>query len=223
MSASAAGLVQTPLVVSMATGSLTSTQIFGRIGKPRLLMLVGMLFLLSGAALLVGVGQAIDYRLLSIELALCGLGAGMQFPLIFVLVQSNVPRSHLGAGTSTNQFLRLMGSTIGTAVVGAVIGWLFVTHFLATVPVGANAQLVQSLQDPRVLVDDEAQARLALVAQGLGDGGAAQLALLLTLARSALAEGIRVSYLFVFGAGMLALLMVLGLRREAHRPEPPQA
>ncbi len=222
LSASAAGLVQTPLVVSMALGSLTSTQIFGRVGHPRRLMLVGLVFLLGGSSLLVGVGQHVDYRLLSIELAMCGLGAGMQFPLIFVLVQANVPRSHLGAGTSTNQFLRLMGSTTGTAVVGAVIGWLFVRQFLATVPPGANEQLVTALQDPRVLVDNEAQAHLALVAQGLGEGGMAQLDGLLALARAALAGGIRVSYLFVLGAGVLALLMVLALRSDAHQPECPQ-
>lgn len=213
LSASEAGALLTPLVASMAVGSLLSGQLFARIGRAQLLMTIGALMLCIGTFLITGVSLTINHWQLGIELGMCGLGVGMLLPMLTILVQSTVPRKRLGVGTSTVQFLRLIGSTLGTAIVGALVSSLFVANMAAATPAGTNPQLAAALHDPQALVSPDAQAALSTMAQQIGADGPAQLQSLLELSRSALAAGIRAGFWLSFGAALLVLLLVLMMRK----------
>ncbi len=212
LSASAAGIILTPLVTCMAVGSLTSGQIFARLRRARILMLIGSSVFVTGALLLSQTSRQVSHLWLGFLLGLCGLGVGMLLPMMTITVQATVPRRRLGVGTAAVQFLRQIGSTLGTALVGALVSGIFATRLAASVPATTDARLVAALQDPRALVSPDAQAALTSLAQQIGPGGPAQLQQILELGRDALTVGIRASYWAALGAGVLVLVLVLLLR-----------
>lgn len=225
LSPSSAGLYQTPLVVSMAIGSLISGQVFARSSQSQPLMIIGASLFLDGVLLLSQATTAIPPVILSIELALCGLGIGMLLPMLTVIVQAVVPRHQLGVGTSSMQFLRLIGSTLGTAVVGALVSSMFVTQITATLPRATDPALTATLSNPQVLVHPELQAQLQtqIQAQQPGIDAAAWLQHILSISQDALAASIQVGYLLASGIGLCIFVLVLLLGepiqawRAAHR------
>jgi EmrB/QacA subfamily drug resistance transporter len=212
LSASRAGAILTPLVTCMAVGSLTSGQLFARVRRARILMLIGSSVLVAGALLLTQATPQINHLWLATQLGLCGLGVGMLLPMLTITVQSTVPRRRLGVGTAMVQFLRLIGSTLGTALVGALVSGIFAVRLAAAIPPKTDARLIAALRDPRALVSPDAQAAATSLAQQIGSDGPAQLQQLLALGRDALADGIRASYWAALGAGIVVLVLVLVLR-----------
>jgi EmrB/QacA subfamily drug resistance transporter len=212
LSASVAGALLTPLVTCMAVGSLVSGQVFARLRRARPLVLAGSVLFVTGSLLLTQVTLQVDHLWFGIQLGLCGLGVGMLLPMLTIVVQSTVPRRRLGIGTAMVQFLRLIGSTLGTALIGALVSATFATRLAASIPPGTDARLVAALQDPRALISPDAQAAASALAQQIGMGGPAQLEQLLALSRTALADGVRMGFWVAFGAGVGVLLFALLLR-----------
>lgn len=210
LSPSAAGALQTPLAVCTAIGSLTSGQIFARLRRMKPLMLTGSAFLLIGTVLLLNVDARSTPYVISAELALTGIGIGMQLPMLTILVQSIVPRNRLGVGTSTIQFLRLIGSTIGTAIVGAAVNGIFASR-IAAIATGTDPRLAAVFHNPQALIDPRAQATIQQVTQQLGPNGSAQVQQLTDAARNALISGVRMGYIMalVGAVVVIALLVVL--------------
>jgi EmrB/QacA subfamily drug resistance transporter len=212
LSASAAGAILTPLVTCMAVGSLASGQLFARLRRARPLMLIGATLFVVGALLLTQVTPEVNHLWLGAELGLCGLSVGMLLPMLTIVVQSTVPRRKLGVGTSTVQFLRLIGSTLGTALIGALVASTFAARLAASIPPGTDARLVAALQDPRALISPDAQAAAGALAHQIGPDGPAQLQQLLALSRDALADGVRMGFWVAFAAGVGVLVLALLLR-----------
>ncbi|MFL5804021.1 MAG: hypothetical protein ACJ8CR_20030, partial [Roseiflexaceae bacterium] len=176
-----------------------------------------------GTLLLTPVTVQVNHVWLAILLGLCGLGVGMLLPMVTIMVQATVPRRRLGVGTATVQFLRLIGSTLGTALVGALVSGSFAARLAAAIPPEIDARLAAVLQDPRTLISPDAQAAAASLAQQIGPGGPAQLEQLLALGRAALAASIRVSFWAALGAGIIVLLLVLALPDTQLAARPTRA
>lgn len=223
LSPSAAGAYQTPLAVCTAIGSLASGQIFARIRQMKPLMLTGASFLIVGTALLLGVGAQSSPALLSVELALTGFGVGMQLPLLTILVQSIVPRERLGVGTSTIQFLRLIGSTVGTAVVGAAVNGIYAARMVASIPAGTDARVASAFESPQALINPQVREQIQTLGQQLGQDGAAQIQHLIAASHSALIGGIRVGYIMALVVAVLVLLLLLMLRTPDFRADSSAA
>jgi EmrB/QacA subfamily drug resistance transporter len=221
LSASAAGAILTPLVTCMAVGSLLSGQTFARIRKARPLILAGAALFVIGALLLTQVTPEVNHLWLGAQLGLCGLSIGMLLPMLTIVVQSTVPRRKLGVGTAMVQFLRLIGSTLGTALIGALVSGTFAARLAASMPPSADARLAAALQDPRALISPDAQAAADALARQIGPDGPAQLQQLLTLSRDALADGVRMGFWVAFGAGVGVLVLALLLHDATAAAAPP--
>ena len=209
LSPSKAGAWQTPLAVSTAVGSLMSGQIFARTRQLKILMLIGAGLLLVGNTLLLFISTQTQPLWLSLRLAITGLGIGMQLPMITILVQAIVPRSRLGVGTATIQFLRLIGSTIGTAIVGAAVNGIFASRLTRAVTPDIDPRVAQAFSNPQALIDPEAQARIQGLAQQLGTQGAAQVERLLDAAKDALISGIHIGYVLALVSAIIVFLLLL--------------
>jgi MFS family permease len=64
----------------------------------------------------------------AIIMIILGLGMGVALPVINLAVQNEFEQNELGAATSSSQLFRSLGSTIGTAVFGAVLTSGIVSH-----------------------------------------------------------------------------------------------
>ncbi len=218
LSPAMAGAIQTPLVVGMSVGSLTSGQIYSVTRRTRPLILIGTLFLFSGTLLLTQATPHINPLLLSAELALCGIGTGMQWPIMLVIIQIVVPRSDQGVGNSLIRFLRLIGSMMGTAIMGTLVSSLFIARLDELIPKQFGVRITELLQDPQVLVQPAAQEQLRALAGEQGAGVVAQLEQVLAASRSTLASSIQTGYVMMCGVALLAVLTVLVLLPKDEEP-----
>jgi len=74
-----------------------------------------------GVYLLTTLGTGSSTATVALFLTVTGLGLGLIMPTATLAVQSTVDRRLLGVATSSMQFLRSIGSTVGTAVVGSLV------------------------------------------------------------------------------------------------------
>ncbi|MDC7685301.1 MDR family MFS transporter [Asticcacaulis sp. BYS171W] len=142
MNATASGLSMMPLTVGLIASATISGLIVNKIGKYRLIMVGGAALTALGAFLLSRLPAETHVIDVVWRVALIGIGLGPAQSLFNLAVQNAVERHELGVATSSGQFFRQIGSTIGVAVFGAVL-----THNLMvmTPKTPADSAQVQTL------------------------------------------------------------------------------
>src|SRR5919201_1013471 len=115
------GLLITPLMVGLITSSVITGQLMGRIRRYRYLGTVGAAILTVGLWLLSQVTVGTPEVEVVRDLVLVGLGVGVGMPLYLNATQSAVDVQYLGVVSSQIQFWRNIGSTVGVALLGAVL------------------------------------------------------------------------------------------------------
>ncbi|MCC6455727.1 MAG: MFS transporter [Caldilineaceae bacterium] len=217
LSPSAAGGYQTPLAVSTALGSLIGTQIFARTQRMKALMLWGGVCTVIGTLSLLNVNVESDPLWLGLRLAIAGLGAGFIMPMLTLLVQSIVPRNRMGVATSSVQFLRLIGSTIGTAIVASAVNVLFSQRMQAAFTPATDARIVDAFHNPQAVIDPGVQAQLQQLLDELGPEAATQLQHLTDVAHAALIEGVRLGYVMALILAFMTLAIIFLIRTPNYR------
>lgn len=144
--ATSAGALITPLMISWVTASALGSRLLLRFGY-RTLVVVGMAFLSAGAFFMTRVDAGTSRLWLVTFLAMMGIGMGASVPAFLIAVQAAVRRRVLGAATSTVQFSRTMGGTIGVSVMGVVLS-LSLTANLAAAGLDAAAVDINALINP---------------------------------------------------------------------------
>ena len=97
-------------------------------------------------------------------LTVTGLGLGLIMPTATLAVQNTVEKEILVVATSAARFIRSLGSTVGTAVIGSIVTKGYAEDLAAGAPTRAPESLVSTLQSPQALVSDEARDALAGIA-----------------------------------------------------------
>jgi EmrB/QacA subfamily drug resistance transporter len=182
-SATAAGATLTPMLIAWVIASIIGSRLLLRVGY-RTLALIGMTLLTVGSFLMTQVGVGTSELLLLGGLSLMGIGMGLSIPAFLIAVQSTVRREALGSATSTVQFSRSIGGTLGVSVMGAVLSARLAGGMLAAGLDPAQVSL-NTLLDPIA----SASASTALD----------------TALRSVLAGAIQGVFWLAFGAAVLGL------------------
>ncbi len=119
-SATSSGLLMVPLVLGMLTASVTSGQILTRTGRYRRLPTIGTAFAAVGMFLLSTMDATTSRTTSSLYMVLVGVGLGLSMQVLVVATQNAVPVRDLGVATSTVNFFRSVGGSIGVALFGAL-------------------------------------------------------------------------------------------------------
>jgi EmrB/QacA subfamily drug resistance transporter len=150
------GLLITPLMVGLITSSVITGQLMGRIRRYRYLGTVGAAILTIGLWLLSQVTVGTPEVEVVRDLVLVGLGVGVGMPLYLNATQSAVDVRYLGVVSSQIQFWRNIGSTVGVAILGAVLSHELHDRIIAAIPpqlagaLPANGN-AQAIFDPAVM------------------------------------------------------------------------
>jgi len=139
-SATASGLVLTPLMLSMMVSSVGSGQVITRTGRYRWALVAGPVIMGAGFFLLATMSAASPRSHATVAMIVTGLGLGLLLQNLALVVQNGVPTRHLGAATSAVQFSRSIGGTIGVSVMGAILAAGMPAHGAA-----APAQLASAI------------------------------------------------------------------------------
>ena len=136
------------LLASMSIGwPLASSQSGKLILKAgfRFTAVLGIFILLAGACLMLLINRDSGYPEIVFYIFIIGLGLGLTSTASIVAVQHAVPWSKRGVATSSNSFMRMLGSTLGATL----FGWLLNYHIRAGLTASQkNNDIIKILIDP---------------------------------------------------------------------------
>ena len=133
------GLQMLPMMGGMLLTSITSGQLISRTGRYRYFPIVGTAVMSVGLFLLSR--MTVDTSLLaaSINMLVLGLGLGMVMQVLIIAVQNEVSYGDLGVATSGATLFRLIGGSVGTAVLGAIFASRLAVQLERLLPAGGAA------------------------------------------------------------------------------------
>jgi EmrB/QacA subfamily drug resistance transporter len=152
--ATQAGLVLTPFVLGWVACSVLGARLALRVGY-RAVVLAGMTSLTLAFVLFGEWGQSLSRAIAVRDVLLAGFGMGLIMVPMLIAVQNAVPRANLGAATSLTQFFRVIGGTVGIAVMGAVMAYRLQTELRVLVEnAGAHLgpQTKELVRSPELIV-----------------------------------------------------------------------
>lgn len=120
-SATSSGAILTPLMLGLIVASVLTGQFVSRTGHYKEVLLAGPLVLIGGFYLLTQLDVRSTIGETTRDMVIVGVGLGLGMQTYMLVVQNAVPQRLLGVATSTTQFSRTMGATIGVTVMGAVL------------------------------------------------------------------------------------------------------
>jgi EmrB/QacA subfamily drug resistance transporter len=134
-SATVSGLVPIATVFGMLVSNLATGWLASRTGRYRVFTIVGTLLGAAGLAVMAGLPLGLPLWVPMAVMAVVGLGTGAFMSLIVAVVQSAAPARDTGTITATVNLVRQVGSTVATAIIGALIGF----GVAALLPTGLDA------------------------------------------------------------------------------------
>ena len=224
-SATGSGTVLTPLVFSMTAVGVIGGQIIARVRRVKPFTLFGTVMMTFGVYLLTTLDVSSTQASVALYLAVTGLGLGFIMPTATLAVQSTVERSMLGVATSATQFIRSIGSTVGTAVIGSIVTKGYAEGLRDNAPPQAPGRLIAALENPQALVSEGAREALTRAASAF-PGGEQLVRQVIQVAREALSDSIHDGFVFVLfavGCAIGAALLMKNIRlEEVQSVEPEQ-
>lgn len=151
LSADQAGLLVTPLAVSITVGSIINGRIVTRIGNPNRMLHFGLMLFLLSAFGIIHVKASTPHGLVALAMMAGGLGLGFLMPNVTLFVQACASRIELGVATAMLQSTRMIGGMLGTAIVGVLVSNSYST--------GVDGLL----RDPQTLVNRANEAKFMLL------------------------------------------------------------
>jgi MFS family permease len=120
VSATGSGLLLLPLIGGLLATSITSGRLIARTGRYKAYPVAGTALAAAGLYLLSTLGVRTSHLASSLYFLVLGLGIGLFLQVMVLIVQNTAAHRDLGAATSSVNFARQVGSSIGVALVGAL-------------------------------------------------------------------------------------------------------
>ncbi len=130
-----------PVALSVGVGSVAGTQLAVRAGT-KLIVTAGLVAMAGfyGWVAAVTTGT-ISYGTIAVQMVLYGLGMGLTSAPATESIMGAVSRRHAGVGSAINDATRLLGGTLGVAVIGSVYASLYASRLTVTLPAGLPANV----------------------------------------------------------------------------------
>lgn len=168
-SAMEAGTAITPMMLGWVLASVVGGRLLLRMSY-RTLALVGMVSLTVGAFLISQAGTEATRPAIMAYLSLMGIGMGLSVPSFLIAVQSTVERRKMGTATSTLQFSRSIGGTLGVSVMGAFLATRLAAGLTALGMDPASVDLNSMMErgsDAVVALSDQLRGVMAVSIEGV--------------------------------------------------------
>lgn len=115
------GLMLLPMIGGLIFTSIASGQIISKTGKYKIFMQGGIILATVMVGLLATLNPESGYPYEAVIMTLLGMGLGVVMPVMNLAVQNEFKQAELGVATSSFQLFRSLGSTLGTAIFGAIL------------------------------------------------------------------------------------------------------
>lgn len=154
-SAAASGLLMLPMMIGVIGTSIYSGIAITKTGKYKMFPIIGTIATIGAMLWMTTLAASTPIWVICIQLFIFGAGLGLIMQVIVLVVQNAVPATQIGTATSTNNYFREVGASLGVAVFGT----LFTSRLADSLKsvfagFGANAQQASSASasiDPATL------------------------------------------------------------------------
>lgn len=157
-SAAVSGLLMLPMMAGLMGTSILSGVLITKTGRYRAFPILGTI--LVGVAMLsmTTLAASTPIWLICVYLFVFGAGLGLIMQVVVLVAQNAVPPEQVGTATSTNNYFREVGASLGVAVFGAIFTSRL-TDALQDVFVGAGGSASQAA-DASASIDPTALSKL---------------------------------------------------------------
>jgi EmrB/QacA subfamily drug resistance transporter len=120
VSATKSGLFMLPMMIGVTTASILSGRLIARTGNYKPYPVCGVAIMLAASLLLSTMDVHTTRWGVAARVMIAGLGVGQIGPSLTIIVQNAVDYRDLGVATAGLSFIRSLGGSVGSAVIGAV-------------------------------------------------------------------------------------------------------
>ncbi len=206
-----------PVALSVGAGSVAGTQLAVRAGT-KLIVTTGLVAMAAFYGWAAATTSAtLSYDIIAAQMVLYGLGLGLTSAPATESIMGAISRAKAGVGSAVNDSTRLIGGTLGVAVIGSIYASVYGSRLTATMPASVPGP-VAAIAHQSVGAAYVAAAKIAALGHPVL-GQALQHA-----SASAFLRGLTVGCLIAGAAAALgALLAILFLPAQPARPASPAA
>ncbi|WP_411558793.1 MDR family MFS transporter [Plantibacter sp. MPB07] len=119
-SAAASGLLMIPMMVGLIGTSIVSGNLITRTGRYRMFPVIGTLVTAASMVAFTTLTADTPIWLICVFLFFFGAGLGLIMQVVVLVAQNSVDASMVGTATSTNNYFREVGASLGVAVFGTI-------------------------------------------------------------------------------------------------------
>jgi len=136
-----AGVRVLPVAASVAAGSVAGTQLAVRAGT-KLVVTTGMVAMAAFYAWVAASASAtLSYGVIAAQMVVFGLGLGLTSAPATESIMGAISRAKAGVGSAVNDSTRLVGGTLGVAVIGSVYASVYASRLTATMPAAVPGRI----------------------------------------------------------------------------------
>jgi EmrB/QacA subfamily drug resistance transporter len=133
------GMQMVPMMGGMLVTSILSGQLISRTGRYKIFPVIGTAVMTGGLFLLSRLNPSSSVGMAAFVMLVLGVGLGMVMQVLVIAVQNDVEYRDLGVATSGATLFRLIGGSLGTAILGAIFSARLSANLSRLFPGGAGA------------------------------------------------------------------------------------
>jgi EmrB/QacA subfamily drug resistance transporter len=122
-----------PVALSVGISSILGTKLAVRVGT-KLVVAAGLLLMAAFYVWVATASATTSYLTLAAQMVVCGTGMGLTSAPATEALMGVVPRAKAGVGSAVNEATRLLGGTLGIAVIGSVYASLYASRLTSALP-----------------------------------------------------------------------------------------
>jgi EmrB/QacA subfamily drug resistance transporter len=214
LSALEAGVRVTPIAIGLILGGPLSARLAERLGT-RAVVAAGLAVVAVGLLTMSTLEPGSAYGTVALSLVLLGLGLGTTMAPATESIMSSLPLDHAGVGSAMNDTVRMVGGTLGVAILGSLLSSGY----------GADMDgAVRDLPEPAAAAAHDSLGGASAVAERIG--GAAGKALdqaAETAFTGAMSTTLMVAAGVALAGSLVALVVLPGRERERVEKAVPRA
>jgi predicted MFS family arabinose efflux permease len=140
VSSTNSGLLMLPMMAGLVGGAIGGGFLLSYTGRYRIQGLAGITAVTVGMYLLSRLNVSATQSEVGRDIAVVGLGLGLANPVLNVISLNAVPRRLVSSATSTLQFIRQVGGTLGLAVLGAIFAQNYKSNLVSAMTPAQQAR-----------------------------------------------------------------------------------
>jgi EmrB/QacA subfamily drug resistance transporter len=151
-----------PVASFVAISSILGAKLAVRIGT-KLVVASGLLSMAAFYLWVTGTSVRTGYGTIAAQMVVLGTGMGLTSAPATEAIMGVVPKAKAGVGSAVNDATRLLGGTLGVAVIGSVYASLFASRLATSLPIGLPSTVARTAH--------ESVGAALSAASGLGSAG----------------------------------------------------